>query len=131
MVGCGFVVFFTVFISCVYIKNLEALVKKGNRELESREVRRGQFIGHTDGSVEIYEAAHENVRVNTDARSTTRTGRRTINNEVYEMVQQRESSENRPTERITHDDDNRTYQTVSAELPNDDHIYKELSSGQC
>ncbi|CAG2254501.1 unnamed protein product [Mytilus edulis] len=131
MVGSGVVVFITVFLSYIYLKKLNDIVNNANQgHTMSIEYREEQTNSIGNDNIEIYERS-ENVRENTHARSATRIERRTINNEVYEIVQQHESSQNIQMEHLTQDEGNRTYQTVSAELSNDDHIYKELSSGQC
>lgn len=131
MTGSGIVVFITVFLSYVYIKKLNAILNKANQEHTiSIEYREEQTNNTDNDDIEIYERS-ENVRENTHARSGTRIERRTINNEVYEIVQQHEPSPNTQTDHLTHDDENRSYQIVSANWTNDDHIYKELSGGQC
>ncbi|XP_063399365.1 uncharacterized protein LOC134683993 [Mytilus trossulus] len=131
MTGSGIVVFFTVFLSYIYLKKLNAILKKANQgHTMSIEYREEQTNNIENDNIEIYET-REHVRDNTHARSVTRIGRRTINNEVYEIVQQHEPSPNIQTDHLTQDDENRSYQTVSADWSNDDHIYKELAGGQC
>ncbi|XP_071120239.1 uncharacterized protein [Mytilus edulis] len=131
MVGSGVVVFITVFLSYIYLKKLNDIVKNANQgHTMSIEYREEQTNNIGNDNIEIYETS-ENVRENKHARSATRIERRTINNEVYEIVQQDEPSPNIQMEHLTQDEGNRTYQTVSADLSNDDHIYKELSDGQC
>ncbi|XP_052064791.1 uncharacterized protein LOC127704695 [Mytilus californianus] len=131
MVGSGVIVFITVFLSYVYLKKLNDIVNNANQEHTiSIEYREEQINNIGNDNIEIYET-RENVRDNTHARSATRIERRTINNEIYEIVQQHESSQNIQTDHLTQDEDNRTYQTVSADWSNDDHIYKDLTGGQC
>lgn len=95
----------------------------------SIEYREEQANNISNDNIEIYET-RENVRENTNARSPTRIERRTVNNEVYEIVQQHEASPNIQTDHLTQDEENRSYQTLFADRSNDDHIYKELTGGQ-